>query len=168
MRSLTGRTAPPDGDAGYRRLSQAERGHYRGVVRRCRGLRCWLIGHRRQRIRRDDLNGWNVVGFTCRCRGKHAAADHVPARRRGPRSGEWPGCRRSGRARLGVTDWIRSLTGCTNATDCPLRHRRPKWSTASHRERCTISADSPSKQHAARSIGRELTMSGSHGLSQAR
>jgi hypothetical protein len=67
--------------------------------------------------------------------------------------------------RLGVTDWIRPLTRCTM---CNGLLAQPKWSTASHRERCTISADSPSAQHAARSIGKELTMSGSHGLSEAR
>jgi hypothetical protein len=34
----------PTAMPGYRRL-HAERGHYRGVVRRRRGLRGWIIGH---------------------------------------------------------------------------------------------------------------------------
>jgi uncharacterized protein YndB with AHSA1/START domain len=57
---LTGRVAPMP-VAGYRG-SNAEGGHYRGVVRRRRCRRRWVIGHRRQRTRRDDFNGWEVVG----------------------------------------------------------------------------------------------------------
>ena len=69
--------------------------------------------------------------------------------------------------RLGVTDWILLLTRCTmcngllaQASAAEVVRVPPK--------RCTINADSPSAQHAARFIGNELTMSGSHGLSQAR
>ncbi len=67
---------PPMAVAGYRG-SKAERGHYRGVVRR-RRCRCWVIGHRRQRRRDDfqllgDCRGYEPVG------GEYVLDEFAPA-----------------------------------------------------------------------------------------
>jgi hypothetical protein len=69
---------------------------------------------------------------------------------------------------LGVTDWIRLLTRCTmcngllaQASAAEVVDRVPPG-TLYHQRRFTVCTAS------ARSIGKELTMSGSHGLSQAR
>jgi hypothetical protein len=64
--------------AGYRG-SNAEGGHYRGVVRRRRCRRCWVIGHRRQRTRRDDFNGWEVVGVYEPVGGEYVVYEFAPA-----------------------------------------------------------------------------------------
>jgi uncharacterized protein with PIN domain len=71
-------------------------------------------------------------------------------------------------SRLGVTDLIRPLTRCTmsngilaQASAAEVVDRVPPGPLY-HQRRFTV------RTACARSIGKELTMSGSHGLSQAR